>query len=191
MNTVESSTGDTITLPSTVTSLDGWGLGISDTVRNYLEFCEDGSVKWHQVCAKLTLAVDDMNNQENYPGWRKSGVSAIVGSDLNSALQGIDVYGTQINVNTTAYGDDVLFLSASVYGLTQSEWKAQRAGEVLDIIIPYTTEVVEDVTDKLSWDGTLLTETGGTITYRDADGVQVVPIPTTTTYTVSNEEAAQ
>ena len=66
----------------------------------------------------------DMNNTENYPGWKSSGVLEMVGAGKNGRLYNVILNcGTAVNANTTS-SQDTLYLPKSVYNMTQSEWKA-------------------------------------------------------------------
>lgn len=73
-----------------------------------------------------TKNTSEMDNSENYPGWKNSGIKAILGADINSVyLNAVMNCGTSFNVNTTV-NRDILFLSTSQYGasMTQTAWQA-------------------------------------------------------------------
>lgn len=96
--------------------------------------------------AKLSLEVDNMNNQENYPGWQNCGIGAIVGLGKNQNFTDCMLnVGDNFNANT-AGGADTLFLSIANYGLTQSEWKSTYAGLTVDIIARLATPVTYQLT---------------------------------------------
>ena len=77
----------------------------------------------------LTKAIADMGDSQDYPGWRNSGISEIIGSGINSnighstALSNIKDSGIVYGANTQ--DGDLLFLTRAYYGLTSDEWKAQ------------------------------------------------------------------
>ena len=67
----------------------------------------------------IELKVSDMDNSENYPGWRNSGVRALgISSGYYTSWLNIGS-GFSVNVN---YSNDILFLPTGDYGMTQSQW---------------------------------------------------------------------
>ena len=85
------------------------------------------------ILAKNTA---DMDNNEDYPGWRNSGIRALVGGGINRIITGINTNcGTAYGVNTTGESGDVVLLPKDYYGgKTQTEWIALA----MDIQIPAT-----------------------------------------------------
>lgn len=84
-----------------------------------------------------TKNTSTMNNNENYPGWRDSGLRALgySGSEgVNTALMNV---GDEYSYNTLGLSNDILFLSTERYHKTQTEWQALALD--IQIIIPLPT----------------------------------------------------
>ena len=94
---------------------------------------ESRSVLW-------TANTSTMNNGEDYPGWRLSGIREILGSGRSDHLvnQRLNI-GNAFNINTVGT-NDILFLSKSDYHLTQSEWKAMAVDVQIEVILPTSTQ---------------------------------------------------
>lgn len=91
----------------------------------------------------LSLAVADMNNSENYPGWQNIDISQY-GYSGNGTLSNIRLnIGSFLAYNAT---NQVIFLSKAQYILSQSEWKSQYPDLVVDIEIPYVTPITVQLT---------------------------------------------
>ena len=91
--------------------------------------------------ALLTKNTAEMNNNEDYPGWKNSGVENIVGTGVNALISNVltnvsPVSGLSVGANT-AYGSDVLYLNKSYFNKTQSEWKALAID--IQILVPLAT----------------------------------------------------
>ena len=83
-------------------------------------------------------AVADMNNSEDYPGWRNSGIRNIVGSGVLGNFTTIGNIGIYYAVNTLG-NNDIIYLAKTQYKMTQSEWKDNN----LDLIVQFMIEVAE------------------------------------------------
>lgn len=93
----------------------------------------------------LDLAVSDMNNSEDYPGWKNCGVKNIVGMGVNTLItNGMVSIGDEFNVNTNT--NDVVFLNKNTYGLTQSQWINTYPSLTIRFVIPYATPVTYQLT---------------------------------------------
>ena len=88
----------------------------------------------------LNLAIADMNWQENYPGW--NGVTQIKTDypDTNNTLSSLTTYKTNIGssnngvgINTLSTGS-LVYLSKSVFNLTQAEWKTNYPNLVVNLV---------------------------------------------------------
>jgi len=102
---------------------------------------ENGRAKIIKNARHISLAVKDMNNSEDYPGWRNV---PFLGNDypnqnlwfdliISSFLYNIGVVAEhRIAINTKS-GGSTLFLTKSVNKLTQSQWKEQYPNLVLDL----------------------------------------------------------
>lgn len=96
----------------------------------------------------LELAVADMDNDENYPGWRAvPNLSDVVGVGYDSVITGKHFIASNIakshlnsqnngyfgaNTSTT---NNILFLYKSTFGLTQTQWKEQYPDLVLQLCL--------------------------------------------------------
>ena len=91
--------------------------------------------------ALLTKNTAEMNNNEDYPGWKNSGVENIIGTGVNELLRNVltnvsPVSSLSVGANT-AYGSDVLYLNKSFFNKTQSEWIALAID--VQILVPLAT----------------------------------------------------
>lgn len=116
----------------------------------------DGSGEKIEWIKHYSLAVADMNNSEDYPGWKMpftDDLVEVIGEGINR--QYIDValnIGQNVNFNTTS-NNKAIFLSKATYGMTQTEWKTNYPDLVVDIYIarkepihtPLTAEEIAEI----------------------------------------------
>lgn len=96
----------------------------------------------------FTRAVADMNNSDNYPGWRNC-------TELEN------VYGVTIGINGVIYttgnigasfsynvsnGNRIIFLSRGTYGKTQGEWKSEYPNLIVQILLKLATPITYQLT---------------------------------------------
>jgi len=81
----------------------------------------------------------DMNNAENYPGWKNSGIVSLGYSGAGIIASVMMNVGSQFS-----YNQDVLFLGIGRYGKTQTEWKALAID--VQIAIPLPTPITYQLT---------------------------------------------
>ena len=94
----------------------------------------DGTLK--KTYELIELKVSDMNNSENYPGWKNAGVRAL-GISTGYYTSWLNIgSGFSVNVNSS---NDILFLPTSDYGMTQSQWVANYPDLTVQIIVPVET----------------------------------------------------
>ncbi len=98
----------------------------------YIDFVAGEIVKTHALISKR---ISDMDNHEDYPGWKNAGVRQYLISGLNGGQLGMVNIGDRYAVNTNG-NNDILWLSKSYYGLTQSEWIEQYPNLIVQFIIP-------------------------------------------------------
>ena len=86
----------------------------------------------------------DMDNSEDWPGWRTSGIRQYIGGGINRVFteQTMNV-GTVYGANTTG-NDDTLILPKDTYNLSQTEWKALSTD--VQIIVPLATPTTIQLT---------------------------------------------
>ena len=70
----------------------------------------------------ITKRCVDMDNLEVQPGWKNSGVRAMVGADVSQVFynQTLNI-GTSYGIDTTG-DNDILYLGVAQYGMRQSDW---------------------------------------------------------------------
>lgn len=91
----------------------------------------------------LSLNTADMDNGEDYPGWKNSGIRAIAGTGINKSIVVISNIGTTAGVNTL--GDlDILWLNPARYHHTQSEWI--QLALTVQFVIPLANPVTYQLT---------------------------------------------
>lgn len=96
----------------------------------------------------LELAVADMDNDENYPGWRAvPNLSDVVGVGYDSVISinhfiACNITKRHINPQgrgnfgaNTASTNSILYLYKSAFGLTQTQWKEQYPDLVLQLCL--------------------------------------------------------
>lgn len=102
---------------------------------------ENGRAKIIKNARHISLAIKDMNNGENFPGWRNvpflrndyPNQNTLFDNITSSFLYNIGVVSEhRIAINTTGSGS-TLYLSKSYNKLTQSEWKEQYPDLTLDL----------------------------------------------------------
>lgn len=85
-------------------------------------------------------AVADMNNSEDYPGWRNSSIRNIVGSGVLGNFTTIGNIGIYYAVNTLG-NNDIIYLAKSQYKMTQSEWKNINPDLTVQFMIELATPI--------------------------------------------------
>ena len=149
----------------------------------------------------LELAIANMDNDENFPGWRHiNDLIKCVGENWNRTLNdeqfvscNICSKGTWIGVNTKNPSDQLIFLIKDSFGLTQSQWKEQYPELTVQICLKLATPTAFQATG-----GQSIPALSGTNTlYADAGNITVTgasdPIATITALQnrVSALESAQ
>ena len=94
------------------------------------------------------LAVADMNNDENFPGWKNvSNLTAAVGANFNKFLRNEQFIACNITKSAlnsanlgyfgvnTALTNSILYLTKDTFGLTQTQWKEQYPDLVLQLCL--------------------------------------------------------
>ena len=122
--------------------------------------------------ALLELAVADMNNSDNYPGWRDCGIKAL-GLETQFYNEKTNV-GQGYSVNTTG-SNDILFLPKNSYNnMTQTQWQTNYPDLVIQIAVPLATPTeITGLTpheiDTLLGDNNIYADTGTTTVEYRAD----------------------
>ena len=101
-----------------------------------------GEVNWDTGVMTITDVIlvnntADMDNSEDWPGWRTSGIRQYIGGGINRVFTGQTMnVGTVYGANTTG-SDDTLILPKDTYNLSQTEWKALATD--VQILVPLAT----------------------------------------------------
>ena len=125
----------------------------------------------------LSLAITDMNNNEEFPGWKNlPELVKVVGEGWNKSLTGDQVVSCNITpgatfsgkpalgVNTIRPVSSVIFLNIDTFGLTQSQWQEQYPDLVFQVCLklaeprPFTFSPVSIPT--LKGQNTIYTDAG-------------------------------
>ena len=87
----------------------------------------------------LELAITNMDNLDDYPGWRNQTQLKNDYNNLNASFNSVTSYlcnihnfSNGININTNGAG--IIFLDKSIFNLTQTQWKEQYPDLVFKII---------------------------------------------------------
>lgn len=111
---------------------------LEDNFMTEIDYIENGVL--HKKTRHLSLAIKDMDNDEDYPGWTNmtqlkedypnfNGRLSVKGKFISNISNAPDAF----SVNTTGANNKKLYLGKSVWGLTQSQWKEQYPDLVLDL----------------------------------------------------------
>ena len=109
----------------------------------------------------LRLAIKDMNNAEDYPGWKQVQQLYDDYPNFNGRLSVKCKYKSNISNASDAFAintnnnNKILYLGKSIWGLTQSEWKEKYPNLILDLYyeIPETLEIPLESVGKLDING--------------------------------------
>ena len=93
----------------------------------------------------VEFAVADMNNNENYPGWRDTGIGEIIGYGINKRITATMNVGNTFGTNTTGVSSTI-YLPTSTYGLTQTQWQEQYPNLTVQIVVEYETPTTYQLT---------------------------------------------
>lgn len=115
-----------------------------------------GVGKWYveKKTRHISLAVADMDNSDDYPGWR--GVPYLhddypnkntpkFPSTIQSNIGGGE-YHYGLNTNAT---NSLLFLNKGTWGLTQTQWKTNYPNLVVELYYGLQTPYYEEITDPI------------------------------------------
>ena len=129
---------------------------------------KDGKATIQKKSRHLSLAIKDMNNGEDYPGWQPQPELLKDYPNKNGSFDSVPISymtnisnsGFRVSLNTVG-SNGVIFLSKGVYGLTQTQWKEKYPDLVFDLIYelaePYEIDLGEVATLKTFNDTTYIT----------------------------------
>ena len=115
--------------------------------------------------AFLTKNTANMNNEADYPGWKNSGVRALIGEGLSGERDGVLNIGTKFSINTKN-NNDVLFLSKGTYNKTQDEWIALAIDVqvAVPLATPQTVQLTAEQITAIKGNNTLWSDADGSLT---------------------------
>ena len=120
---------------------------------------KDGKATIQKKSRHLSLAIKDMNNFEDYPGWQPQSELLKDYPNKNGSFDSVPISymtnisnsGFRVSLNTVG-SNGVIFLNKSVYGLTQTQWKEKYPDLAFDLIYelaePYEIDLGEVATLK-------------------------------------------
>lgn len=120
----------------------------------------------------LSLNTASMNNGQDFPGWKTSGVRAMIGDNKNGKIKNAILnVGTVVNSNTQS-SNDTLFLPKSAYNLTQTDWKALALDcqFVIPLATPQTYQLTATEIQMLLGNNTIWNDVGDMVLEYLADG---------------------
>lgn len=157
-------------------------------IGDYQDYIYKSGDNWYkkQYVKSLSLNISDMNNSDNYPGWKGvtqikedfpnlSGIILSLKTTYMSNMTTFDMNG--ISVNTSGNNSILYFRKFIMYDLTQTQWKAQYPNlivmlyyglsEPIDVLITDTTLInqLNAIEEAYSYSGT----TNITTTYEDGN----------------------
>ena len=107
---------------------------------------KDGHRQFVVTHAILEKAVADMNNSDDYPGWKNSGARNIVGAEVSSYFTGILNVGNGYSINTRG-SNDIVYLPTGTYSMTQSQWISNYPDLIVQLLLPYAEPIVVALSD--------------------------------------------
>lgn len=115
---------------------------------------KDGRATIQKKSRHLSSAIKDMNNGEDYPGWRPQPELLKDYPNKNGSFDNVptsymtNISNSDFSVSLNTNGNiGIIFLSKGVYGLTQTQWKEKYPDLVFDLIYelaePYEIDLGE------------------------------------------------
>ena len=99
-----------------------------------------------QRVKRIELSVANMNNLEEYPGWKDiSGLSECFATGTIGLFSYTSNVGTKQSINTSSL-NKVLYLGQETYGMTQTQWKENYPDLVCVFLFPLTHPVETTLT---------------------------------------------
>lgn len=85
----------------------------------------------------------DMDNNNDYPGWKNSGIKDLIGAGVQNVYStlmcNVSPVGTRaIGINTSE-NNDTVFLSKAAFGKTQDDWKSLQLD--IQIVVPLASPI--------------------------------------------------
>lgn len=106
----------------------------------------------HTEVRKIELAIADMNNENDYPGWKHVPYIKDDYDQKNGALNTWTRYATNISINVgiginTKSSGGILWLQTGTFHLNQNEWKEQYPDLIFKIYYHMAEPIDEKITD--------------------------------------------
>ena len=140
----------TYPIPEAVQNLEGYGLGISDTLYNYVDFENETFVR---NCTALTL-----NGTEN---WSESAASIFSLKLESPSLPSSTVLSDSMQEFRIS-GNGQYLIAYTSYS-TIDEWKSSLVNKPINIVLSLAVKETEDISQRLEFDGFVKVEGNGWI----------------------------
>ena len=127
-------------------------------IGDYADYIDLKNSKVGRFNRNFNLKISDMNNNEDYPGWRffegteEYNILKTDFPDYNNNLNNKVNYKSNISeeiyaiaVNTKSLSYSVLFFSKEYFGLNQTEWKEQHPDLVFNLVYSSSREIEETI----------------------------------------------
>lgn len=184
-------TKTTLPIPEAVRALDGYGLGIDDTLYNYIDLGKkqfvrrvkkqvfNGSEDWVAYVPSSTGDCTYYRCKIGKLDYAKNDIA------LSSSYDCVDISYSNANVgvdiaNSSSYSSCFVYVRPADYAdMTTSKWKEYLGSNPLTVLYALTTPEIVDISDILPDDNLIAVEGGGTITMVNEYGYEV---PSEVTY---------
>lgn len=162
-------------------------------IGTYQDYIYKNNGKWykHLAVRKLELAIADMNNSEDYPGWINQTQLKADLPNTNNRLYTATHYLSNINIEgTTAQTDGIsintngtgtIFLVKTFFNLTQTQWKSTYPNLVLTLYYGLPQDKQEDIEIT---DTNLINQLNAIDNMKSYEGTTII----TSTYTEGNAQ---
>lgn len=141
------------------TSLQNFTLSLGNIELFNKDYIFEENGKWYlsKKTRHLSFPISQMNNGENYPGWKNI---AQINADFpskNARLSTLTDYmcnlfkeaNNAISVNTNNNNGQLFIASNSVKQITQSQWKEQYSNLIFELVYELESSEVSEINDKI------------------------------------------
>lgn len=185
------------TLPTSVTSLDGYGIGINNTCYNYLEYTGD-KVYFHKKVGSVDLGSFNWEDIPNFDACDRYVAEVATSLHFKRNSKGLCSRFTYISSGTSTIGYICLNVGTQIgvnYATKGTTNLSQFKADIDGVMLYYelAEEVVTDVSSYFSLDSEILSvEPYGKVTFHYADiDTYDVDVPNKITYIVDVSEVTE
>lgn len=147
----------TLPIPEAVQALDGYGLGIDDTLYNYIDW---GKKQFVQRVKEIVFDGSDDENWSVFNNNLYTNVLDKVVKDKSLVLSDC-AYTVYVGGGVNAFGVE------TNGALDVASWKAYLAGNPMTVCYELAEPIITDISDILSADNYIEVEGGGTLTFEN------------------------